>query len=104
MIHNNGTMADHFLIYASEFYFVKTTAEMAATTTGGSGARKRNMKSRKSTSKKSKSSNDDDLESKNSKPKLKPKTKPTSHPVLDLESDSAVGPVSLPAPTTATSL
>ena len=95
-------MADHFLISASEVYVVKLTEEKTATTTGGGGDENRNRKSRNSTSKKRKPSNNDNLESKNSKPKLNPKTNPTSFTALSLERNTAVGPVPLTAPNTAT--
>ena len=66
MIHDNGMTADHFLIFASKVYIVKSTTEKVKTTTGSGGAEKRNRKSGKSTSKRNKSSNDNDSELNNS--------------------------------------
>ena len=59
-IHDNDTMADHFLIAASEVYVVNPTEESAEMTAGGGGTQKSNRKTGKSTSKKSKFSNDDE--------------------------------------------
>ena len=36
-IHDNGTMAENFLIDESEVYVMEPTSETAATTTGGGG-------------------------------------------------------------------